>query len=47
VKWAKTLVLVDKEVLDKFEYDDSLSEKAVAKDRSSIYGGFHVYTLKA
>lgn len=33
------------EILNKFHYDPSLSDKAVAKDRSSIYGGFHVYTL--
>ncbi len=35
-----------KEMLDKFSYDATQSVKAVAKDRSSIYGGFHVYTLK-
>lgn len=33
------------DILKKWHYDPSLSEKAVAKDRSSIYGGFHVYTL--
>lgn len=33
------------EILSKFHYDPSLSEPEVAKDRSSIYGGFHVYTL--
>ncbi|MFN3700308.1 MAG: DUF3419 family protein [Alphaproteobacteria bacterium] len=33
------------EILSKFHYDPSLSEKAVEKDRSSIYGGFHVYTF--
>ncbi|MEM7679979.1 MAG: DUF3419 family protein [Pseudomonadota bacterium] len=32
-------------LLKPWHYDPSLSEKAVAKDRSSIYGGFHVYTL--
>lgn len=36
---------VDEKVLSRFHYDSSLSAKAVAKDRSSIYGGFHVYTL--
>lgn len=36
---------LEPELLAKFDYDPSLSEKAVAKDRSSIYGGFHVYTL--
>lgn len=33
------------DILGKFHYDPSESIKAVAKDRSSIYGGFHVYTL--
>lgn len=37
---------LDPELLQKYDYDPKLSEKAVAKDRSSIYGGFHVYTLK-
>lgn len=32
-------------MLDQFSYDPSLSDAAVAKDRSSIYGGFHVYTF--
>ncbi|MCF8496149.1 MAG: DUF3419 family protein [Alphaproteobacteria bacterium] len=32
-------------LLDRWSYDPTQSEKAVAKDRSSIYGGFHVYTL--
>ena len=32
-------------LLGKFYYDPSLSQKAVKKDRSSIYGGFHTYTL--
>ncbi len=36
---------LEPEILAKFHYDPSLSEPAVAKDRSSIYGGFHVYTL--
>ncbi len=34
-----------KDILGKFAYNPADSEKAVAKDRSSIYGGFHVYTL--
>lgn len=33
------------EIQDKFSYNPAESEKAVAKDRSSIYGGFHVYIL--
>lgn len=36
---------LEPELLAQFDYDPSLSVKAVAKDRSSIYGGFHVYTL--
>jgi S-adenosylmethionine-diacylglycerol 3-amino-3-carboxypropyl transferase len=34
------------ETLNRFDYDPSASIEAVKKDRSSIYGGFHVYTLK-
>ncbi len=34
-----------KDILEKFHYDPALSAEAVKKDRSSIYGGFHVYTL--
>lgn len=33
------------DMLKKFSYDPKASEIAVKKDRSSIYGGFHVYTL--
>lgn len=33
------------DLLEQWDYDPAESEKAVAKDRSSIYGGFHVYTL--
>jgi len=33
------------DMLAKFHYDPAASEEAVKKDRSSIYGGFHVYTL--
>ena len=35
------------DLLSKFEYDPLKSIEAVKKDRSSIYGGFHVYTYKA
>ncbi len=35
-----------KEILSKWHYDSADSNKAVAKDRSSVYGGFHVYTLR-
>ena len=36
---------LEKDLLAKFHYDPSASAEAVKKDRSSIYGGFHVYTL--
>lgn len=36
---------LDKDLLNKFHYDPKASEDAVKRDRSSIYGGFHVYTL--
>lgn len=36
---------LEPELLGKFHYDPSLSVEAVKQDRSSIYGGFHVYTL--
>jgi S-adenosylmethionine-diacylglycerol 3-amino-3-carboxypropyl transferase len=32
--------------LAKWDYDPAASAGAVARDRSSIYGGFHVYALK-
>ncbi|HOO81960.1 MAG TPA: DUF3419 family protein [Alphaproteobacteria bacterium] len=38
---------LSKDILEKFDYDPTLSAEAVKKDRSSIYGGFHVYTFKA
>ncbi|MCB1783274.1 MAG: DUF3419 family protein [Alphaproteobacteria bacterium] len=34
------------ELLSQWSYDPDLSIPAVAKDRSSIYGGFHTYTLR-
>jgi S-adenosylmethionine-diacylglycerol 3-amino-3-carboxypropyl transferase len=33
------------DVLKRFHYDPAASAAAVKRDRSSIYGGFHVYTL--
>jgi len=36
---------VSADILGKFHYDAARSQEAVKKDRSSIYGGFHVYTL--
>jgi S-adenosylmethionine-diacylglycerol 3-amino-3-carboxypropyl transferase len=34
-----------KDMLGKWAYDEALCREMVATDRSSIYGGFHVYTL--
>jgi S-adenosylmethionine-diacylglycerol 3-amino-3-carboxypropyl transferase len=36
---------LSKELLAPWHYDPTVSHQAVEKDRSSIYGGFHVYTL--
>jgi S-adenosylmethionine-diacylglycerol 3-amino-3-carboxypropyl transferase len=38
---------VPQEILDAFDYDADLCRRLGAKDRSSIYGGFHLYTLAA
>ena len=38
---------VHSEVLDRFDYDQEMSEAMLARDRSAIYGGFHLYRLKA
>lgn len=37
---------VDDALLQHWEYQEELSQKLHARDRSSIYGGFHLYTLK-
>ncbi|MEZ5815216.1 MAG: DUF3419 family protein [Alphaproteobacteria bacterium] len=37
---------LSKDLRGQFDYDPSFSAEAVKKDRSSIYGGFHVYTLR-
>ena len=37
---------VDESVLACFRYDDAMSHAMLAKDRSAIYGGFHVYRFK-
>lgn len=34
-----------KSILEKWSYDEAACREMVNKDRSSIYGGFHVYTL--
>jgi len=37
---------VEEPTLARFDYDDVMSEAMLAKDRSAIYGGFHLYRLK-
>ncbi|MEP7454645.1 DUF3419 family protein [Phyllobacterium sp. SB3] len=37
---------VEDALLDRWEYQEELSQKLHARDRSSIYGGFHLYALK-
>ena len=34
-------------ILDKWSYDAAACNAWTARNRSSIYGGFHLYTLKA
>ncbi|MEM1045565.1 MAG: DUF3419 family protein [Pseudomonadota bacterium] len=38
---------VSDEIMDQWDYDEETSREAVAQDRSSIYGGFHLYRRKA
>jgi len=38
---------VPDEILNKFSYDEKTCREWVTKDRSSIYGGFHLYVHKA
>ncbi len=35
------------EILSRWHYAAELSHTLTRKDRSAIYGGFHLYTLKA
>lgn len=35
------------EIADKWDYDPEQAKEFIKKDRSSIYGGFHLYTLKS
>jgi S-adenosylmethionine-diacylglycerol 3-amino-3-carboxypropyl transferase len=37
---------VDPAILDRWEYLEAQSAQLHAQDRSSIYGGFHIYALK-
>ena len=34
------------EILSRFDYDEARCKAWTARDRSSIYGGFHLYTLR-
>ena len=38
---------VPDEILNKFSYDAAACREMNAKDRSSIYGGFHLYVYQA
>lgn len=35
------------EILSRFDYDEATCRERTIKDRSSIYGGFHLYVLKS
>ena len=37
---------VAEEILDRWDYQAGESRRATLADRSSIYGGFHLYRLK-
>jgi len=37
---------VDPAVLDRWHYEEAASQAYTARDRSAIYGGFHLYVLK-
>ena len=38
---------VPEEILARWQYAADISRALTQKDRSAIYGGFHLYTLKA
>ena len=38
---------VEPQVLDRWEYRAADSARLHARDRSAIYGGFHIYELRA
>jgi S-adenosylmethionine-diacylglycerol 3-amino-3-carboxypropyl transferase len=38
---------VPDEILDRWSYDEPRCRDLTKRDRSSIYGAFHLYTLKA
>jgi S-adenosylmethionine-diacylglycerol 3-amino-3-carboxypropyl transferase len=38
---------VPEQILSKFSYDSETCRALTAKDRSSIYGGFHLYVYQA
>ena len=39
--------MVESETLDHWHYEEEASKDYTARDRSAIYGGFHLYVLKA
>ena len=38
---------IDNTILDRFDYDQATSKAMFTKDRSAVYGGFHLYRLRA
>ena len=37
---------VPEEILSQFDYDEEICREFTRRDRSSIYGGFHRYTMR-
>jgi S-adenosylmethionine-diacylglycerol 3-amino-3-carboxypropyl transferase len=37
---------VPESVLSRWQYEDETSRVLTARDRSAIYGGFHLYTMR-
>jgi S-adenosylmethionine-diacylglycerol 3-amino-3-carboxypropyl transferase len=37
---------LDDSLLDRWEYQEEVSHSFTQRDRSAIYGGFHLYVLK-
>lgn len=37
---------IDDAILDRWSYDEAMSKAMLAKDRSAIYGGFHLYRFQ-
>ena len=37
---------IPQEILNRWRYDEAACRALTARDRSSVYGGFHLYILK-